>query len=91
MEENKDGGNGGLDKQPGQATPQLAEEKIMVLTISIGKISKRIEVDGLLGNKVLCFNAIGEAIKTIANFNPPSIIQPVGGMAGLARRFLHKR
>ena len=89
MEENKSGGNGGLDKQ--QPGP-VEGEKINILTINMDKVTKRIEVSGTLGNKKLCYHAIAETIKTIADFEPsPIITNPPGGMAGVARRFLHRR
>jgi len=87
MEENKDGGNGKLEKQK---PPEIAEEKIVVLKICIGKVSKRIEVEGLLGNKTLCYHAIAEAIKTITDFNPSPIIQAPRGFIPRLRGFLNK-
>jgi len=85
----EDGGNGKVN--PEVPKGEVAGEKINILTINMDKVSKRIEITGTLGNKKLCYHAIAETIKTITDFEPSPIIQPAGGMAGLARRFLHRR
>lgn len=82
------GGNGELK----QEEKPMPGEKLTVLVIRLDKNTKQVEVEGMIGNKLLCFNVIAEAIKTIASFDPSPIIKPapVGGMAGLSRRFFKK-
>jgi len=83
------GDNGKLEPQP--APPEMPEGKITVLVIKLDKKTQRVEIEGMIGNKALCFNVIAEAIKTIANFDPSPIIKPQGGILGFARKFVPKR
>lgn len=78
----------GQDKVAG-AEKNIEGNKIRVLTIYVDKVTQRVEVEGLIGNKQLCLNALGEAVKTVANFDPPRI-QPVSGFRAGLNRFLHK-
>lgn len=58
-----------LTNQDKPVTPH----KALVMSIYIEQPSGRIVVEGLLGNQQLCLNALGEAIKAVANFNPPKV------------------
>ena len=83
-------GNGDMTKL-GEPLPMpgATEEKIVVLRILLDKKTQRVEVEGLIGNKTLCFNVIGEAIKTIANFEPsPIVAAPKHGMMNFVRQKL---
>ena len=79
-------GNGGVD--PGIPGPAVPSNKVMVLTIYVDKVTQRVEVEGLLGNKTLCLNALAEAIKAIASFEPSPIVHPSTGnrMVNFARK-----
>jgi len=71
---------------------RIQGEQVRVLTIYIDKVTQRVSLEGLIGQKTLCFNVLAEAIKTVANFDP-SKVQPVvrpGFIAGV-RNFLTRR
>ncbi len=89
-----EGGNGKDKPQVpgGVVNPANDPNKVMVLTIYVDKTTNRVEVVGALGNKVLCLNAVAEAIKVIANFTPSPIIQPGLGnrIVNFARNFGRK-
>lgn len=64
-------------------------EKVVILTILLDKKTGQISLNGILGQKQMVLNALGEAIKVVANFDPPKV-QPVHGIINGARN-LFKR
>jgi len=63
------------EKKPSQQ-PQNDNELVEVIKVFVNKTTHQISVNGLLGEKTLCLNALAEALKIVANFQPSPIIQP---------------
>lgn len=82
-------GNGKL--KPGEPNPGIIDpkDKVLVLSVYIDKKTQRVSIEGLIDKKQLCLNVLGEAVKTIANFEPPRVT-PVKGFIPGVRNFLGK-
>ncbi len=67
----------------------LPGDKIVVMIIYLDKKTQRVEIEGLIGNKPLCLNALAEAIKTVTNFEPSKIIVPQRpGLMGMVKKII---
>jgi len=67
-----------------------SNENMAVLTIYVNKKTRQVSVNGLLSDKKLCLNALGEAVKCVANFESSKIIKPSGGLMNRMARFFHR-